>query len=193
MWIVDSEVQTKGEDGKKEITYHVTRENNEEIKRTKFTETIIKEPVNQVELYGTAQVPAKGTGKFIWPVEDGGEVTPGRGFSSWHTGIDIDTSAGTNVLAADNGIVWFSGYGRTQGNYLIIYHGSYWTLYLHNEVNLVSEADKVDKGDIVARVGSTGRTTGAHLHFEVRRDDGTGEWLTYYQHEPIDPLRFFRP
>jgi len=193
MWVVENKIETPGKHGIKEVTYHVIRENGEEIEMTRFKERVIEEPVTQVEVYGTAQVPAKGSGRFIWPVQGGGEVTPGRGFSSWHTGIDIDTSAGTNVLAADSGVVWFSGFGRTQGNYLIIYHGNYWTLYLHNETNLVSEGDKVSQGDIIARVGSTGRTTGAHLHFEVRRDDGTGEWLAYYQHQPVDPLRFFNP
>ncbi|MFO7951330.1 MAG: peptidoglycan DD-metalloendopeptidase family protein [Bacillota bacterium] len=193
MWVVESKIETPGEHGMKEEIYHLTRENGKEIERFLVSETVLKEPVTQVELYGTAQVPAKGTGRFIWPVENGGEVTPGRGFSSWHTGIDIDSSAGTNVLAADSGVVWFSGYGKTQGKYLIVYHGSYWTLYLHNEVNSVSEGDIVSQGDVIAKVGSTGRTTGAHLHFEIRRDDGTGKWHTYYQHKPIDPLRFINP
>jgi len=193
LWVVQSEIITEGVEGEKAITYHVTRENGIEVKREKVSKTVLEEPVNQVEAHGTSQVPSKGTGRFLWPVEDGGEITPGRGFSSWHTGIDIDTNAGVNVLAADNGVVWFSGYGGTQGNYLIIYHGSYWTLYLHNQSNLVSEGDEVTKGDVIAKVGTSGRTTGPHLHFEVRRDDGSGEWHSYYQHKPIDPLRFFNP
>jgi len=193
LWIVQSEIITEGIEGEKAITYHVTRENGIEVNREKVSETVLEEPVTQVEIYGTSQVPSKGTGRFLWPVEGGGEITPGRGFSSWHTGIDIDTNAGVNVLAADNGVVWFSGYGGTQGNYLIIYHGSYWTLYLHNQSNLVSEGDEVTKGDVIAKVGASGRATGPHLHFEVRRDDGSGEWHSYYQHKPIDPLQFFNP
>jgi murein DD-endopeptidase MepM/ murein hydrolase activator NlpD len=130
---------------------------------------------------------------FIWPVEGGGEVTPGRGFSSWHTGIDINGATGTNIVAADSGVVWFSGRGGSQGNYLILYHGSFWTLYLHNQENLVKEGDAVQQGDVIATLGSTGRSTGPHLHFEIRHDDGSGEWLAYYQHKPLDPLKFFRP
>jgi murein DD-endopeptidase MepM/ murein hydrolase activator NlpD len=193
LWVVQKEITVEGEEGLKEVVYHITRENGIEVDRMKLRETIITEPVTQVETIGTAKVSAVGTGRFIWPVEGGGEITPGRGFSSWHTGIDIHANTGTNILAADSGVVWFSGYGGTQGNYLILYHGSFWTLYLHNSQNLVKEGDAVQQGDLIAKAGSTGRSTGPHLHFEVRLDDGTGEWLTYYQHTPIDPLQFFTP
>ncbi len=193
LWIVQREITVEGEEGLKEVVYHITRENGVEVDRMKIREAIINEPVTQVEAVGTAKVSAVGTGRFIWPVEGGGEITPGRGFSSWHTGIDIHAKTGTNILAADSGVVWFSGYGGSQGNYLILYHGSFWTLYLHNSQNLVKEGDAVQQGGVIANAGSTGRSSGPHLHFEVRLDDGTGEWRTYYQHTPIDPLKFFSP
>jgi len=193
LWVVQRDITVEGVEGLKEAVYHITRENGVEVDRMKIRETIIYDPVTQVETVGTAKVPDVGTGRFIWPVEGGGEITPGRGFSSWHTGIDIHADTGTNILAADSGVVWFSGYGRTQGNYLILYHGSFWTLYLHNNQNLVQKGDAVQQGDVIAKAGSTGRSTGPHLHFEVRLDDGTGEWLSYYQHTPIDPLQFFTP
>ena len=193
MWIVQSKITTPGQEGTKEIVYHITRNNGVETERTKVSERIIEEPVTQVEAHGTAKVPSVGSGQFVWPVEGGGAVTPGRGFSTYHTGIDIHAPVGTSVLAADSGVVWFSGRGGSQGNYLILYHGSFWTLYLHNNENLVSKGDSVNQGDVIARVGSTGRSSGPHLHFEVRLDDGSGEWHTYYQHKPIDPLRFFNP
>lgn len=193
MWIVQSEVTTPGQVGRKEIVYHIIRENGVETERTKISEKILEEPVTQIKTQGSAQVPSVGSGQFVWPVQGVGEVTPGRGFSSYHTGIDIHADTGTNVLAADSGVVWFSGRGGSQGNYLILYHGSFWTLYLHNSVNLVSKGARVKQGEVIARVGSTGRSSGPHLHFEVRLDDGTGEWHTYYQHKPVDPLRFFRP
>jgi murein DD-endopeptidase MepM/ murein hydrolase activator NlpD len=193
MWVVQSDVTTPGKEGLKEIVYHLTLENGVEVMRTKLEETIIDEPVPQVITQGMAKVPSIGEGQFVWPVASRGEVTPGRGFSSWHTGIDINAPMGTGVLAADSGVVWFSGHGGSQGNYIIIYHGVYWTLYLHNSENLVQKGDQVNQGDVIALLGSTGRSTGPHLHFEVRVDDGTGEWHAYYQHEPIDPLQFFRP
>lgn len=193
LWVVQKEITTPGKDGSKEIVYHITRENGVELHRTKINETILEEPVTQIESQGTAKVPSVGSGLFIWPVEGGGEVTPGRGFSSWHTGIDIHGDTGTNILAADSGVVWFSGRGGSQGNYLILYHGSFWTLYLHNNENLVKEGDAVEQGDVIATLGSTGRSTGPHLHFEVRHDDGSGEWHAYYQHKPLDPLKFYKP
>lgn len=193
LWIVDKEITVYGEEGEKEVVYHITRENGVEIKRNKIGETVIKEPVTQVEAYGLAQVPSVGTGQFAWPVEGDYGVTPGRGFSSFHSGVDIHAPHGTNILAADSGVVWFSGQGGSQGLYLIIYHGSYWTLYLHNSVNIASKGDKVSQGQVIARVGETGRAYGPHLHFEVRRDDGTGAWHAYYQHQPLDPLLFFKP
>ena len=193
MWIVQAEVTVPGRTGKKEIVYYITRINGVEIDRIKISEEIIEEPVTEVETRGTARVPSIGSGRFIWPVQGGGEITPGRGFSSYHTGIDIHAASGTNIFAADSGIVWFSGRGGSQGNYIILYHGSYWTLYLHNSVNLVSKGARVEQGEVIAKVGSTGRSTGPHLHFEVRLDDGSGEWHTYYQHKPVDPLRFFSP
>jgi murein DD-endopeptidase MepM/ murein hydrolase activator NlpD len=193
LWVVQKEITVEGKEGLKEVVYHITRENGVEVDRTKIRESIIAEPVTQVETIGTAKVSAVGTGRFIWPVESGGAITPGRGFSSWHTGIDIGAKSGTNILAADSGVVWFSGNGAATGNYLILYHGSFWTLYLHNSQNLVKEGDAVQQGDVIAKVGSTGNSTGPHLHFEVRLDDGSGEWFAYYQHTPIDPLQFFTP
>ncbi len=193
MWIVESEVETEGRVGQKEVLYHVTRQNGVVVERTKVSEEILFEPVTQIERHGLAKVPDIGSGQFVWPVEGGGEITPGRGFSEWHTGIDIHADLGANVLASDSGVVWFSGRGGSQGNYIIIYHGSYWSLYLHNDANLVREGDQVEQGEVIGRVGSTGRSSGPHLHFEIRLDDGSGEWHAYYQHKPIDPLRFFNP
>jgi len=193
LWIVQREILEPGQEGSREIIYYLTRENGIEIERTKISEEILREPVTQLEARGTARVPSFGTGRFIWPVEGGGEVTPGRGFSAWHTGIDIGAAQGVNIFAADSGVVWFSGYGRTQGNYIIIYHGTYWTLYLHNSINLVHQGREVAQGEVIGKVGSTGRSTGPHLHYEIRIDDGSGEWYTYYQHKPVDPLMFYRP
>ena len=193
MWVVQEEIIIAGKEGKKELVYRITRENGVEINRIKIRETIIEQPLTQVKACGTSNVPSMGTGTFTWPVENGGEISPGRGFSSFHTGIDIAAPYGTHILAADTGVVWFSGVGRSQGNYLILFHGLYWTLYLHNSYNLVSEGDTVTKGDVIAKIGSTGNSTGPHLHFEVRIDDGSREWLQYYQHTPVDPLKFFHP
>lgn len=185
----EQEVKEPGLDGEKEIVYLVERENGQELKREKVSEEVIQEPEPRVEILGRKKMPSTSAGQFVWPVQ--GEGTIYNGFSSRHTGIDIHICQGTNVLAADDGVVTYDGYGDTQGKYLILRHGEYWTLYLHNSEHLVSKGDKVKRGQPIARVGTTGRAFGPHLHFEVRVDDGSREWNSYYQHKPVDPLQFF--
>jgi len=189
MLTTETEITTPGRKGEKKIVYHLVRKNGVEIERSLISEEILKEPRDQVETIGLKEPPKVGRGQFVWPVQ--GEGTIYNAFSSWHQGIDIHIAHGTNVLAADAGRVTYSGYGGTQGNYLILYHGDYWTLYLHNSKNLVSKGERVSRGQVIARVGTTGRAFGPHLHFEVRVDDGTGKWHSYYQHQAVDPLQFF--
>lgn len=101
----------------------------------------------------------------------GGRNDPfGRG-RSHHLGIDIDANTGDPVTAAAEGVVSFSGVRNGYGNVVEIDHGNgYKTLYAHNSANLVRAGDIVRAGQQIARVGSTGRSTGSHLHFEVKLD-----------------------
>ncbi|WP_414637053.1 M23 family metallopeptidase [Arenimonas sp.] len=99
----------------------------------------------------------------------GGRNDPfGRG-QAHHLGIDIDANSGDPVTAAAEGVVSFSGVRGGYGNVVEIDHGNgYKTLYAHNSANLVKAGDVVRAGQNIARVGSTGRSTGSHLHFEVK-------------------------
>lgn len=109
-------------------------------------------------------------GRFIWPVE--GKVSSGFGVRSGrrHDGIDISVPRGTAVKAADAGTVVFSSRLRGYGNLILIRHqDEFFTAYAHNARNLKKKGDKVKRGEVISRVGSTGRTSGPHLHFEVRR------------------------
>ena len=189
MPVTEQKVTTEGQDGERRLVYHLVRENGEEVDKIIVEEEVILEPITQVEVIGSEEVPKIKGRQFVWPVQGQGIIY--NGFSSWHTAIDIHIAHGTNVLAADAGVVTYSGYGGTQGNYLILYHGDYWTLYLHNSEHTVSKGDRVSRGQVIAKVGATGRAFGPHLHFEVRVDDGTGKWHSYYQHRAVNPMQFF--
>jgi len=127
---------------------------------------------------------------MAWPVPGrstissgyGNRRSPISGGTEFHTGIDIPAPNGTNVIAADRGTVIFSGWMGGYGNTVIIDHGgSISTLYAHHSRNLVSVGQVVERGQVIAEVGSTGFSTGPHLHFEVRRNG-----------RHIDPMPFLR-
>ena len=108
-------------------------------------------------------------GKFAWPVN--GVVFSNFGIRRGrrHDGIDISAKRGTPIHAAKEGKVVFNGRMRGYGNMIIIKHRDrFFSVYAHNTKNLASKGQKVDKGDLIGYVGSTGRASGSHLHFEVR-------------------------
>lgn len=127
-----------------------------------------------------------GTGQFVRPVD--GPVTSPFGYRmhpifhvlKMHTGVDLSAGMGTPIRAADSGTVVQAGWRGGYGKCVVISHGNgLATLYAHQSVILVSVGDTVKRGQIIGNVGSTGFSTGAHLHFEVRVN-GT----------PVDPMRY---
>jgi peptidoglycan hydrolase FlgJ len=134
---------------------------------------------------GTVDLPAKDS-KPDWPVKSvlsskfGFRKDPFTKETKFHAGIDIAAPAGSEVKAAMSGKVLVSRYVEGYGNVVALDNGQGTvTIYAHNEKNLVKAGDQVDKGSLIAKVGSTGRSTGSHLHFEVRKDG-----------KKIDPLAF---
>ena len=122
----------------------------------------------------------KGAVTFEWPVEGifFSKFGPRRG--RHHDGIDVSAPAGTPIKAAADGKVVFSGRFCGYGNMILLRHDNgYFTAYAHNRANLVDKGEKVAQGEVIAEVGRTGRTTGNHLHFEVRRG-----------RKAMDPLSF---
>lgn len=102
----------------------------------------------------------------------GYRTDPFTGLRSFHRGLDIANAKGSEIRAAGSGIVTYAGYNGNYGNMIIISHGyDYETVYSHNTENLVAVGDMVQKGDVIALMGSTGRSTGPHVHFEVHFED----------------------
>ena len=112
-------------------------------------------------------------GRFIWPVR--GKVTQEFGMrgAMKHDGIDIASPLETPIRASNSGKVLYSGDEiKGFGNIIIIKHSEgFITVYAHNETNYVAEGDKVGRGQIIGRVGKTGRASGPHLHFEIRKNN----------------------
>ena len=108
---------------------------------------------------------AQGSGNFMWPVS--GVIT--QGYWGGHRAVDVGAPCGTSIYASDSGYVaavgWMGGYG----NYILLSHGNGWeTLYAHLSQILVRAGTSVQRGALIGRVGITGRSTGCHLHFEIR-------------------------
>jgi len=123
---------------------------------------------------------------FIWPVRGrvtspfGPRVLNGR--KEFHSGIDIGAPTGTTIVAAESGRVSYSGYMRGYGNVIILSHdGGYSTVYGHCSVRLVKKGQYVKKRTIIGKVGSTGYSTGSHLHFEVRSGG-----------KPVNPMSYLK-
>ncbi len=101
--------------------------------------------------------------------EFGWRMHPTLGVNKFHNGIDLAAATGTAIYAAYNGTVVGAGYNSSMGNYVMINHGDgLYTIYMHASKLYVSSGQSVSKGDTIAAVGSTGRSTGPHLHFGVR-------------------------
>jgi murein DD-endopeptidase MepM/ murein hydrolase activator NlpD len=113
-----------------------------------------------------------GTGRFLWPVPHFYKVSSSFGPRGrrHHDGIDIPAPKGTPVVAVDTGVVIYSDNGiRGYGNMIVVAHGDdIFTVYAHNKKNNVDKGDRVEKGEVIAQIGNTGRSTGPHLHFEIR-------------------------
>ena len=137
--------------------------------------------MDEVIVKGTKEVPKTiATGVFRLPTRGFISSRYGMRNGRMHKGVDLAAKTGTSIVAADGGKVTFSGYSGDYGNLIIINHGNgYITKYGHCSKLLVKKGDKVYKGQKIAQVGSTGRTTGPHLHFEVLKNGVNKNPLNY--------------
>lgn len=165
----EEKVKQKGTDGKKSVTHLIRKKNGKVIGKSVAEEQVLEEPVHEVTIVGTKVIPSRGTGNFKWPA-DGGYVSSqmGKRWGRVHQGIDIARPSTRSIFASDNGVVTDVGYHGTYGNRIIITHNNgYKTLYAHLSSTDVKVGQTVPQGSKIGVMGSTGRSTGVHLHFEV--------------------------
>ncbi|MDE6594683.1 MAG: peptidoglycan DD-metalloendopeptidase family protein [Oscillospiraceae bacterium] len=187
MYEGETEVDVAGVEGEKEVTALVTYRNGVAIKREIIDEKVISDPVTKYQRKGTrkTRTPVStgsgGSGDYFWPV-DGGYISAYQGDGRGHKGIDIAAPYGTPIYAAESGTVievgsgWNGGYGNCVR---ISHDDGNVTVYGHQSSIAIEYGDYVVKGQIIGYVGSTGDSTGNHLHFEVR-SNGTYQNPTSY-------------
>ncbi len=169
----ETRVKVAGTCGKRRVQEETVKENGVVIFSKELESTVISEPKKQVVLKGTKSLSTLvGTGQFSSPM---GYLEVSSGFGSRggarHSGVDLRNPKGTPIYAVDDGVVHYAGYRGSYGNLVILSHGKgIETLYAHCDTMLVKIGDVVRKGDQIATVGITGRATGYHLHFEVRKN-----------------------
>ena len=168
-----------GENGIRSVTaQRVYDTNGTQLSQQILSTEVIKEPVTEKIVVGTKKQAKTsyitGSGQFIWPVP--GYRNCSRWYGGSHKGVDICAAAGTPIYASAGGTVTKAGYNRAgagtgYGNSIIISHGNgYTTLYAHCLSLVVHAGQSVKQGQLIGYVGSTGRSSGNHCHFEIRRN-----------------------
>lgn len=175
-------VISPGKDGSKEVVAKVIKVNGVETSREVISEKVLTEPtVEKVEVGTLKTPPKKAIGNFAYPIR-GAQISSGfeRRGRSMHAAIDFRSPYGTPIKASDGGTVIFSGYSGGYGNMVKIDHGNgFYTVYGHNSKNNVSVGQKVAQGEVIGYVGSTGNSTGNHVHFEIIKNGSKLNPLNY--------------
>lgn len=185
MYVGEERIIQEGAVGEATVLARVVTRAGTPIASTDLSSVTVTEATPMIIGVGTQEKPQLANGcLFLWPVQ--GRISSDFGYrfifgeNNFHRGVDIATSYGTAISAAMDGTVVFSGEKGSYGNLVILSHSNgFYTYYGHCSQLLVSVGQQVSQGDVIAAVGSTGRSTGPHCHFEVR-----------YQGSPIDPLLY---
>lgn len=175
-----TKVLVQGKAGLKKVNYQLTKINGELVEENPVGEIILQEPVTAVIKQGTKVIPGIGTGNFAWPVKKA-KITSkfGKRWGSFHEGTD-KVSSDRNILASDNGKVIQAGWNGGYGNSITIDHqNGYTTLYAHLSKINVEKDQIINKGEKIGIMGTTGNSTGVHLHFEIAKDGEKQNPLKY--------------
>lgn len=185
MFLGQQRVVQEGQAGQASVLSRVVKRCGVPVANNDVSSVVLSEPTSLIVGTGTKDMPELPDGcLFLWPVQ--GTITSEFGYryifgeTNFHRGLDIAAPMGTAINAAADGTVTFAGVRGTYGNLVVITHDNgFVTYYAHCSKLLVEVGDQVTQGTPIAAVGSTGRSTGPHCHFEVR-----------YQNEPVDPLAY---
>lgn len=188
----ETRIKQEGQTGLKAVTKKITKENGESVSEEVLQETLKEEPEPQIILVGTKEQDTatlsrgntdRGSGKLASPLSSL-RITSGFGprWGRTHLGVDFGMNQGSPIFAAGSGTVVFTGYSGSYGNLVKIDHGEgLMTCYAHCSEITAVQGQTVKTGDTVAKVGSTGNSTGPHLHFEVRING-----------QNVDPMKYLK-
>lgn len=182
LWPWESYVEKAGVHGRKEVTVSIDRTNGNETGRQVLAERLLSSSSSQSYVLGTKKNPTSAVG-LVWPAQ--GRITSPFGWRrrEFHRGVDIGAPYGAPVYACKGGTVAFAAWNGGYGRLVIIDHGGGMeSYYAHLSSIAVSVGQTVGMGDCLGYVGNTGRSTGAHLHFEIRIDGEAQNPIGYYPH-----------
>ncbi|MGG4268220.1 peptidoglycan DD-metalloendopeptidase family protein [Peribacillus simplex] len=170
-----------GNEGIRAFTYAVSETNGKKISETIVKKEVTEKAKMEITRKGMKVIPSQGSGTYSWPA-DGGYISSKQGqrWGKLHKGIDIARPTTRTITAADHGIIETAGNSGGYGNKITINHNNgYKTVYAHLDSINVKAGQKIEKGMKIGVMGSTGHSTGVHLHFEIYKDGTLVNPLNY--------------
>ena len=177
----ETKVKQEGKNGERSVNYRISTQNGTTVSSEVTSEVVHSQPVNRIVVKGTKVIPSRGSGNLAWPTS-GGYVSSQQGqrWGKSHKGIDIARPGNLTIKAADNGKVVSAGWDGGYGNKIVIDHqNGVRTVYAHLSSIGVSVGQAVSQGSAIGVMGSTGNSTGVHLHFEVYQNGALQNPLSY--------------
>jgi murein DD-endopeptidase MepM/ murein hydrolase activator NlpD len=177
----ETKTKQEGKKGQKTVYLSVREINGKPSAQNVLSEKVVQDAIPQIIVKGTKVIPSRGSGKLSWPAV-GGYISSkmGHRWGKMHKGIDIARPSERTIKAADNGVVTFAGRDGGYGNKIEISHNNGMkTHYAHLASIDVNVGDVVESGTKIGVMGSTGHSTGVHLHFEVVKNGKHVDPLNY--------------
>ncbi|WP_170008557.1 M23 family metallopeptidase [Bacillus fonticola] len=182
MYKGETKTRQEGKAGKRAVQYVIREQNGQRVGKYEVESEMLSEPQEKIIVKGTKVISSRGTGEWVWPTV-GGYISSQMGlrWNAIHKGLDIARPSNYNIKAADNGVVEVAGYRDDGYGYRVIinHNNGYKTLYAHLASVSVRPGQTVPAGATIAQMGTTGDSTGVHLHFEVLQNGVNMNPLNY--------------